>query len=190
MASEGTNNTSSATNSSAGAPRSWVNPTNALVSDSTYTTATIAGRFSGNDFSEYLQVRDFGFAIPSGATIDGIVIEIRAYRSSAWTDGSGFYVMKGSNFHGSSNTSFPTSVAYTTYGTSSSLWSTTWTPAEINDSGFGVNIFAECNNNDATDGRITYIDHVRITVYYTEGGSGAELRKNPVPQSMQTLLTR
>jgi len=47
---------------------------------------------------------------------------------------------------------------YTSYGSSSNLWGTTWTPAEINASNFGAVLSASVANGTAR------VDHMRITV--------------------------
>ena len=51
------------------------------------------------------------------------------------------------------------------YGSSSDLWSTTWTPAEVNDPDFGVNFVVSCSAQDS----VAFVDMIRITVFYTLG---------------------
>ena len=53
-----------------------------------------------------------------------------------------------------------------TWGTSSSLWGTTWTPAQINDSGFGAEITVDYDNEGAVS-RTLSVQNYRLTVYYT-----------------------
>jgi hypothetical protein len=53
----------------------WTNPTNAGASDNSYATIGTSGRcgvFTGH----YLKATNFGFSIPVGATITGILVEI------------------------------------------------------------------------------------------------------------------
>jgi len=56
---------------------------------------------------------------------------------------------------------YPTTTV--TYGGASDLWGTSWTAADINNSGFGVGYIAHADS----DGIRTYIEFMRITVYYT-----------------------
>ncbi len=58
-------------------------------------------------------------------------------------------------------TAWPTTDTYISYGSPTNLWSTSWTPAQINSSGFGAAIGASVSNGTAQ------VDHMRITVYVT-----------------------
>mgnify|MGYP003557001264 FL=1 len=51
----------------------WSNPGNASASDGSWATAVIGAAVTP---SEYLKVTNFGFSIPSGATIDGIAVSV------------------------------------------------------------------------------------------------------------------
>src|SRR3990167_6957610 len=55
--------------------------------------------------------------------------------------------------------------AYTTYGSSSDLWGETWAYTDINDVDFGVVISTLGQDGNTPNAEI---DHIRITVYYTE----------------------
>lgn len=121
----------------------------------------------------YLKVSTFGFSIPTGATIDGIVVEV--YRAGSSTVDNSVKIVKGGSVTGTdkaTGTAWSTSPA--TYGSSTDLWGTTWTAAEINASGFGVAVSAAESAGQAN------LNHIRITVYYTEAASG-----NPIPYLMQ-----
>jgi hypothetical protein len=63
-------------------------------------------------------------------------------------------------------TNWPTTDTYASYGGSSDLWSETWTPADINDVDFGVALSVVQAGDDY--GVTASVDHIRITVYYTE----------------------
>jgi hypothetical protein len=58
-------------------------------------------------------------------------------------------------------TAWPETDAYQSYGGAADLWGTTWTPADINNSGFGAAVSARTQNGTAA------IDHIRITVFLT-----------------------
>ncbi len=68
--------------------RTWSNPGNITSSNNTYATATSSG--GGNSTTHYLKATNFGFSIPSGATIDGITVGIE--RKGTTTGGAGNWV--------------------------------------------------------------------------------------------------
>jgi len=66
----------------------------------------------------------------------------------------------GSNY-AQGTTPWPTADSYATYGGSTDLWGTTWTPAQINNPNFGV-LFSAIHQSGTLQ-----VDHIRITVYTT-----------------------
>lgn len=78
-------NTSFQSPTSAVAPNEWSNPSNALASDNAYATES-----SDNDEQRY---SNFNFSIPSGATINGIEVQLEAFASvsseTLWSDSFG-----------------------------------------------------------------------------------------------------
>ena len=149
-----------------GSKQSWVNAGNVVASDNVYATfGNISGPVGG--YTDYLVVKGFGFAIPGGATITGILVEVE--RSDANSNTSDFQVnIVKNNIIGATNKAvaalWPTADAYQSYGSSSDLWGNTWTTADINSAGFGVAIAAQ---RGATGGPTAgKVDHVRISVTY------------------------
>ena len=61
----------------------WTNPDNAKVSDNVYATVSLIGI----GISHYLKATNFGFSIPTGATINGILVEIEKKDISAAVSG-------------------------------------------------------------------------------------------------------
>lgn len=146
----------------------WSNPDNAKVSDNTYASAD-------TNFGTGPQYADYAVKIVKS---DGSIgTENKANLSiSAW----------------------PTTEAYINYGSASDLWSEVWTASDINDVDFGVVISAVDSGARKThylkasnfgfsipigatiNGILVsiekkgigyqefYIDHIRITIYYTE----------------------
>src|SRR5262249_35446820 len=55
----------------------WSNPTNITSSNNSYATRVM----SGTTVTQYLRASNFGFALPAGATILGIVVEIERSRT-------------------------------------------------------------------------------------------------------------
>lgn len=172
MASSGPNYAGTAANDASHGTTAFTNPTNAQgTEDDTY-AATFALSTAP---TQYLKATNFGFAIPSGATIDGIVMEVRKRTHSNPSfvcKDSRVRIVKGgtvSDTDLAKGTSWPTIVAWDTYGDSTTLWGETWTADDINSSDFGVVISAVENN--ASDAVVADIDAIRITVHYTEGAS-------------------
>ena len=163
----------------------WIDPDNAKTSNDTYTTSTNSSTAYDSSSSQYLVATNLGFSIPTGATINGIVVELEM--KANYLDANkqvsyynGLSILKESSIvgtpeNGSSPYQFPTTEAYKTFGSSSSLWGTTWTSSDINDSGFGIrfktNLQTNNNWNSTSYTIIASIDHIRITVYYTEEGT-------------------
>lgn len=135
----------------------------------------------------YLKVTNFGFSIPSGSIITGIVVEIERWTNSEvgyQAKDSRIRIIKGGTIQttdlADTSTVWPNTDTYRTYGSSSELWGTTWTYTDINSSTFGVAISPQLKG---FPGKITcyaLIDHVRITVHYTTGGGGSVSRNQVI----------
>lgn len=82
MASAGPNAGGTFVSDSSGA-RSWNSPGNAVTSDDVRTFTGIMS--STNITTDVLKITNFGFAIPSGATIDGITVDVERSKSGAGT---------------------------------------------------------------------------------------------------------
>lgn len=167
MASEGPNNGSSAANDNSIGTVAWANTGNVFASDDARANT---GNIVSGSISNYLVVTGFGFAIPSGATIDGIVVEAERSSAAASCEDEAVRIVKGGAIGAtdkSSGVNYPSTEAYQTYGGATDKWGETWTDSDINASTFGVAFAAQ--NNTGTN-RQARIDHVRITVYYTEAG--------------------
>jgi hypothetical protein len=125
--------------------------------------------------SDYLEATNYGFTIPTGATINGIQVTIMRYSSSnsggSSIDDAHVRIIKGGSITGndkqqSGTTNWPTSEVLATYGNSSDLWGATpWTAADINATNFGVALAVTNENNG--NHRIAYVDYIQVTVTYT-----------------------
>jgi photosystem II stability/assembly factor-like uncharacterized protein len=115
--------------------------------------------------SHYLKATNFGFAIPSNATITGIKVEAEGYATDAVTTLRAYAVKAGTIGATALSVLLPTSEAYGTMGGNGSLFSDTWTPAQINAATWGIALVAA--NASYTAGQTAYLDHARVTVYYT-----------------------
>lgn len=155
----------------------WSNPSNITASDNSYATVSNGA----GSTSHYLKGTNFGFSIPDGATIDGILVEIE--RSILTTAGaksvtdSAIRIVKADGSIGTTNKSagatWTTTDTYASYGGSSDLWGETWTAQNINDVDFGA-VLAVVTAADV--GTATaQVDHMRITVYYTEAAAASTI---------------
>lgn len=163
MASQGPNSPGTLADDGSVGSTAWSNPTNAAASDDSRATC---GGVSGP--SHYLKATNFGFSIPSSATIVGIEVSIErsaASASPAVTDNRVNLVLAGTiqSYNNADPDQWPTSDAAEIHGGATDLWNQVGlTPADINDSGFGCALSANMANNTAR------VDHITITVYYVE----------------------
>lgn len=160
-------NCSSASSNTLVGNASWSNPGNASVSDNQFAVATPT---TLGDNSNYLVATGFGFVIPSYATICGIKVEIQRRQTGLYgvvTDNSVKIVKNGVILGPDKKMAgvWPTSRAYATYGSSSDLWGTTWTSADLNSSNFGIAISANLSGVNVMPN--ANIDHIQITIYYS-----------------------
>ena len=139
----------------------WSNPGRITANDNSYTSVTST--------SDLLEGTDFGFTIPAGSIINGIELEIERYASNNSGTRNGrdnvVRLVKNGTPIGTNNAiigTYNTSAAIITYGSSTDLWGTTWTAADINNTNFGAT-FSVTIDPTAT----VYVDFFRIKVYYT-----------------------
>lgn len=174
MASQGPNAAGAGADDASIGTTAWVNPGNITASDDSRATASLA---TTTVFTHYLVASVFGFSIPVGSTIDGIVVEIErsSFAAVASAKDNAIRIVKGGSIGSTDKSSASTwpnnnADAIATYGTSSDLWGKTWTASDINDSTFGMAISAK-GNNTKVPGK-PQVDFIRITVYYTAPAGG------------------
>lgn len=107
-----------------------------------------------------LTVGAFGFAIPKGATIEGIKVELHRTAFGTVTD-SAIGLLKGTT---KANGAWPPGsesgpFIVGTYGGPTDLWGTTFSPGDINESSFAVNVKVSGDG----DG---HLDAIGVTVYF------------------------
>ena len=140
-------------------------------SNDDYATATL----SAGETSQYLAATGFNFAIPSGATIVGI---IATFERKANIDGVGYPVIKDFAVNiikagliaGSSKadlaTAWTTTDTQIAYGDATALWDNSWSASDINSSTFGVAIAAVATGG--INPAVAQVDHVTIEVFYVD----------------------
>jgi hypothetical protein len=120
--------------------------------------------------TDKLQVKGFGFSIPSGATVDGVLVEVEIKSSLSGRALAAKLMKAGIGDTGNLyQQSIGTSDAYLSFGGASDLWGTTHSDTIENDADFGVSLYVGGGFSGTTT---ISVDHIRVTVYYTEGGGG------------------
>ena len=148
---------------SAGADRSWTDLNNAKVSDSS--NAITTPPLSFEEVSEDIKATNFGFSIPSGDTITGIKFEIQRSADANSGVDEGSKALKAGVKVGSLlwAAGWPATEEYSVKGDSTNMHGTTWTPADINNTGFGFYISVIGQGVDVE----CRVNHMRVTVYTT-----------------------
>lgn len=167
--------TTTADESLGGVLGNWANRTYVMTEDGN--CAAQGGSYTGEGFTNYVKTTNYGFNVPSNATINGIVVEVKKFRYQAAPPDQtckdySVKMVKGGTTSGTDKASasaWGTSLAYATYGSSSDLWGLSWSPSDINSTGFGVSFSASIPNASPST-TYAYVDHIRITVYYTISG--------------------
>ncbi len=166
---EGPNSPSNYQNLNNVGGQSWgASISNILASDDNWASRLL----SANQHTYYAVGYNYSFSLPSGAIINGIVVEVERHKSGGTSSASDYRVFLRksdgtlSSLDHSSGTAWPTSDAYASYGSSSDLWNEVWTASDINSDNFGAAIAAQTSITGS--GTTVYIDHIRITVYYTD----------------------
>lgn len=187
-ASAGPNYTSTQVNTSLnpGDDVAWANLANMGANDGSFATCNID--FSLFDFSQRADTTGYGFSIPTGATINGVVVEVSRKTSDAASQsrdvGGGEVLLSAGGTIGTGKnlvSDYTTSLVTATYGSSTDLWGATLTPTIINSSTFGFGYIFFVNNGSAT----VSVDFIRITVYYTASNT---TRAQVVQRSGTTII--
>jgi hypothetical protein len=147
----------------------WTGSTNVFTSNDVRATSTIS---TGGGITPALTVSGFNFAVPANAIVKGFSVAVeRSHNGNALTtmDDNNVQLMKALSAVGSnlaSGTNWTTTDTVANYGSATNMWGTTWTPTDINSSGFGLSFAADC----ATCGLVSRdarIDYVTINAFYT-----------------------
>lgn len=170
MASQGPNNPGTVAQEGPGT--SWINLANVQTSDNIYATIDLMNL----TVCRLIKGTNYGFSIPAGATINGILVTIeRKAASASRVSDLNVYLIKAGVAQSAEDKASAGFWAITdesvNYGGVSDLWSNTWTVDDINSADFGVGLRAQqvVDEFDVT----ASVDWMGITVYYTEVSSEA-----------------
>jgi hypothetical protein len=149
-----------------GGPNPWTNPNN-VTSNVSYATVT-AGRA---DVSNQLNATDFGFSIPLGNTVTGIVITFRAAQPSNTVFGASVVavLLKNGSPVGSSRTAMITSTpTIYTLGSVSDLWGSSFSANDVSQTAWGVSFYVSGTPPGSATGTFE-INDVQAKIYGTGG---------------------
>lgn len=153
-----------------GTSTNWTNPGNITASDSTYATVTLASTAT----SYYLQANTFGFSIPATATVNGVVVEVQKFATTAsknFMEDQTVSLMVGGTITGNNyatTATWPSTNSFVSYGGTADTWGLSLTPAQVNATNFGAAIAAtNVHTSGASSSLTASVDYVRVTVYYT-----------------------
>lgn len=166
MSTQGPNSPGTAADDATVGVTAWSNPNNAKVQDSVNATA-IRSNGTGIGQTHYLLVSNFGFTIPTNATINGIAASVVYSANNAGFDKDTSVKLSKGGVIGGTNKATNAIIANGTlvYGSVSDLWGQTWTPTDVNASNFG---FAFSTTIDPTSfNQQDQVDYISITITYT-----------------------
>lgn len=143
----------------------WTSPTDATLADDVPAQTVIE---TGQE-SNLLIFTDFNFAIPTDATLEGIVVTLRC---SAQPLGAGeaftvFLVLDGVQVGVKSAAPATDTLDDQAFGAVDDLWSSSLTTSDVNTAGFGCQVKAGIV--DITAGALFQVDDVTMTVTYSGG---------------------
>lgn len=170
MSSVGPNYCSTAVNDSSIGVVAWTGTLTNVGVPGGYPNSISVEIYTGYFTTNYIKTSGYGFSIPTGATITGISVDVNRDEDPggspiAATDYA-VRIVKGGvigTTDNSSSTLWPLLATTETYGSSSYLWGESWTPSDINSSGFGFALAAQTPGTDT----IVEINTIQITIYYT-----------------------
>lgn len=151
----------------------WNAPSNAVSSNNAYATSTV-NTVATQTPSDYLDLTNFGFSVPSGATVNGITVAIERKGTTSVQDDT-VQLIKGGTASGTNKadtgTNWPASDASVSYGGVSDLWSLTLADTDVNASNFGVRVAIKTATGGA--GATGSVDVVTISIDYTAAAGGS-----------------
>jgi len=166
----GPNNTGLASDNATTGATPWTSPTNIYTSNSVYASQSLTSNVVGH----YLWATNFGFSVPTTATITGVTVDVQKFESvnskAKITDNSVTLIVAGATAGSdyATTATWPSTNTYVSYGGTSDEWGATLTPTAVNATNFGVAFSAQ--NVKVSGGGSTLtasVDHIRISVSYT-----------------------
>lgn len=140
----------------------WINLGNVTADDNTDASTQ---SLPIEEFTEKLYFTNFGFAIPQNEVIVGVKCEAEVWADTEMGEEQDSGILKGGSEVGSNlsgwSGAWPEQRLVEVIGGPTSLHSLTFTPAEVNDNGFGFWIRGETIADDTA----FFCDFARMTIY-------------------------
>jgi hypothetical protein len=150
----------------------WTTPGNVTAEGAGVASAALSAI---NNTTHYLKATSFGFAVPGGATVTGVEVEVSRTDVDETESVTDFSVrlVKGGVVSGDDKASgdrWPAgSLEVALYGSDADLWGLTLTPADVNASTFGAVVSAATSGGAGS----AAVDFIRVTVHYTTASGAA-----------------
>lgn len=175
MTTVGPNNPSAAASVEDGGNTDWSGPGDVGASDDQY--ARCVDLPDGRS-SKLLIATDFGFAIPAGATIDGVTVVIERKTDAAETivDEVVSLTLDGASLSGENKANVVEHWVAgedrsASYGSNSDNWQLGLSPEAVNNEAFGVALKVQNNGGAGPD--TARVDNIRVAIDYTAGASAS-----------------
>ena len=158
-----------------GSTFAWSNPSNAQNADGSYAIAGATLAILSTAWSNYLVVQNFGFSIPSTATICEIIVDIQRSETGlalgADVKDRSVRLLQNGALYGNdlaSGSSWPSSDGTVTYGNAllASTWGGSWQPSDVNNSNFGVAISTQLSTNLVSLALQGKVNQIKVTIIY------------------------
>jgi hypothetical protein len=145
----------------------WTNPNNMKLDDTNYATVSILKSKVCNS----VLCNNFGFTIPSGATVTDLAFTCKRKATTANTiigqyilvDDTGMIIEAS---YQADAAAWAITDASSTFSGNSVYWGVTLTPTLLNDVDFGVLML--CENDDVSTTRVASVQYISMTITYTE----------------------
>jgi hypothetical protein len=127
------------------------------------------GSVAPGTVTDYVFAHNFGFAIPAGVSIDGVMVDLNWVGQNSGTgvlSGVALYYLGGQiglpKFPNTPNQSFATDALQ---GGNGDTWGAALNPTIVNDNSFGFGVQITTQSVGGTDR--SFLDYFRVTVYYS-----------------------
>jgi large repetitive protein len=168
VSTSGPNSCGTGSNYNDGGDVAWSNPTNIQANDAAYATVALPA----SKVSQELKAQNFGFAIPTDATITNVAFSYIRKASAAVSIITSVYMLDASGAIGLGDVSDGNGWAITDETISpsgdSAFWGLTLTPALVNSANFGLAIWAY---NLVGTTVTASVEYVSCTITYTGGSA-------------------
>ena len=140
----------------------------------------IACTFQGSDASQAITLMSLGTKSLTGGSSPNVSFTNTVTGSNGALQDATVQLLKAGSAVGSnkaSSSTWGTSASTVNYGSSSDLWGTTWTAADLNASSFGLRFAAK---NVAAASATASLDYVSVTVTYNDDTNGIGTAGTPI----------